>query len=87
MARKSPNTEILKLLCVRSGNECAFPNCNHPIFNDNGLYIAQLCHMNAANIGGQRYDENQSAVSGYESAIKSVDKCRTQLMSELGIKS
>lgn len=60
MARKSPNAETLKLLYVRSGNECAFPNCNHPIFNDNGLYIAQLCHINAANIGGQRYDENQS---------------------------
>jgi hypothetical protein len=60
MARKSPNVETLKLLYVRSGNECAFPDCYHPIFNDNGLYIAQLCHINAANIGGQRYDHAQS---------------------------
>jgi hypothetical protein len=60
LARKSPNAETLKLLYVRSGNECAFPDCNHPIFNDDGLYIAQLCHINAANIGGQRYDDSQS---------------------------
>jgi hypothetical protein len=60
MARKSPSAESLKLLYVRSGNECAFPNCNHPIFNDAGLYVAELCHIKAANIGGPRFDENQT---------------------------
>jgi len=60
MTRKSPNVDTLKLLYVRSGNECAFPECDHPIFNDNGLYIAQLCHIKAANKGGQRFDEHQS---------------------------
>lgn len=60
MARKSPNAETLKLLYVRSGNECSFPNCEHPIFNDDSLYIAQLCHINAANKGGQRYNEKQT---------------------------
>jgi len=60
MARKSPSADSLKLLYVRSGNECAYPTCNHPIFNDNGLYIAQLCHIKAANKGGQRYDVNQT---------------------------
>ena len=58
--RKPPSAETYKLLYVRSGNECAFPGCNHPIFNDDGLYIAQLCHIKAANVGGQRYDENQT---------------------------
>lgn len=60
MARKSPSAESLKLLYVRSGNECAFPDCEHPIFNDKGLYIAQLCHIKAANKGGQRYDATQT---------------------------
>lgn len=58
--RKPPSAETYKLLYVRSGNECAFLDCNHPIFNDDGLYIAQLCHIKAANIGGQRYDEKQT---------------------------
>jgi len=58
--RKQPSAKTYKLLYVRSGNECAFPGCNHPIFNDDGLYIAQLCHIKAANVGGQRYDEKQN---------------------------
>ena len=60
MSRKAPSAETLKLLYVRSGNECAYPDCQHPIFNDNGLYIAQLCHINAANEGGERYDSKES---------------------------
>lgn len=60
MARKPPSADTLKLLYVRSGNECAFPSCTHPIFNDEGLYIAQLCHIKGANEGGQRFDKNQT---------------------------
>lgn len=60
MSRKAPNANTLKLLYVRSGNECAFPNCIHPIFNDKGLYIAELCHIKSANKGGQRYDSHQT---------------------------
>lgn len=60
MARKPALTDVLQLLYTRSGNECAFPGCIHPIFNDEGLYIAQLCHIKSANKGGQRYDANQT---------------------------
>lgn len=60
MARKSPSAKTLKLLYVKSGNKCAFPDCDHPIFNDEGMYIAQLCHIKAAKKGGQRYDKDQT---------------------------
>lgn len=60
MARKSPSADTLKLLYVRSGNEFALPGCEHPIFNDSGLYIAELCHIKAANDGGARFDINQT---------------------------
>lgn len=60
MARRAPRADILKVLYARSGNQCAFPGCVHPIFNDKGLYIAQLCHIEAALPGGPRYNENQS---------------------------
>lgn len=59
MGRKSPITETLRRLYARSGNMCAFPECEHPIFDDNGVYVAELCHIKGANKGGQRYDENQ----------------------------
>jgi hypothetical protein len=58
--RKSPNAGTLRHLFVLSGNECAYPECNHPIFNDDGLYIAQLCHIHAAEKGGQRFNQNQT---------------------------
>lgn len=58
--RKSPSADAYKVLYARSGNVCAFPDCDHPIFNDYGLYIAELCHIKAANKGGPRYDPEQS---------------------------
>ena len=58
--KKMSRKATLRLLYAISGNKCAFPNCDHSIFNDEGLYIAQLCHIKGANIGGQRYDNNQS---------------------------
>jgi len=49
--RKSPSAETYKPIYTWSGNARTFPSCNHPIFNDDGLFIAQLCHIKAANIG------------------------------------
>jgi hypothetical protein len=60
MKRKAPKTNILKILYARSGNECAFPGCEHPLFNDNNEFVAQLCHIEAISRGGQRYNESQT---------------------------
>ena len=59
MKRKSPTEQTLKMLYLRSGNICAFPDCEHPIFDDNDLYVAQLCHIRAAQPNGPRFDPNQ----------------------------
>jgi hypothetical protein len=61
MNRKAPRVDTLKVLYARSGNECAFPNCPYPIFNDKGLYVAQLCHIEAVKKGGPRYNELQTS--------------------------
>lgn len=50
----------LKSLLAKSGNQCAFPNCSHPIFNDNNLFIAQLCHIESVSPLGQRHNPNKS---------------------------
>lgn len=60
MVRKAPKTEVLKKLCILSKNQCAFPGCEHTILNEKGKYIAQLCHIEAAEKGGERYNEKQS---------------------------
>jgi hypothetical protein len=50
----------LKILLARSGNQCSFSDCLHPIFDDNNLFIAQLCHIEAVSPNGQRYNPNKS---------------------------
>lgn len=52
--------EILRILYARSGNQCAFPGCSHPIFNNDNLFIAQICHIEAVSPNGQRYNSTQT---------------------------
>lgn len=60
MARKAPTLSTLRALFARSGNRCAFPGCQHPLVNEDGLFIAEVCHNKAAEPGGPRYDPEQS---------------------------
>ena len=59
-ARKSIKNKVLKSLLAHSGNQCYFPDCIHPIFNEKGLYVAELCHIEAVSPNGQRYRESQT---------------------------
>ena len=63
--------ETVKALLARTGNQCAFPNCDHPIFNDNNLLIAQLCHIEAIAPEGPRFNPNNTTlrVNSYDNLI------------------
>lgn len=56
MTKRTIKSDTIKFLLLRSGNRCAFPNCNHPIFNDDNLLIAQLCHIESVSPRGQRFN-------------------------------
>lgn len=60
MARLSPTKETIRTLFARSGNECAFPECQHELINKKDQFVAQICHIKAAESGGERYDTNQT---------------------------
>lgn len=60
MTRLSIRKEALRDLAIKSKNKCAFPGCDHPILDKNDVYIAELCHIEAAEPGGQRYNPNQT---------------------------
>lgn len=60
MARLAVEKETLRNLALRSRNQCAFPGCTHPIMNDKNELVAELCHIEAAEEGGQRYNSAQS---------------------------
>ena len=58
MARLGPKTDVLRALFARSGNQCAFPGCTQPLINAKNKFIAQVCHIEAASKGGERYNPN-----------------------------
>lgn len=60
MSRLSPRTDALRALFARSGNRCAFPGCTAPLINERNQFIAQVCHIEAAEDGGERFNKNQT---------------------------
>ncbi len=71
MTRQKPKFEVLRALFARSGNQCAFPGCTAPLFNERNQLITQVCHIEAAEPGGERYNPNQSDDErrGYENLV------------------
>lgn len=58
MGRKSIDINTLRYLYGKSGNKCAFPDCNEPIFEDDGTLTGECCHIEAFSAGGARYNPN-----------------------------
>lgn len=57
MKRKKPSEKILRFIYAKSGNQCAFPDCNLPIYEDNGVLTGECCHIEAYSKGGARYND------------------------------
>lgn len=60
MSRQAIRSEVLRALFARSGNRCAFPGCAAQLVNEKNIFIAQVCHIRAAGLGGQRFDAAQT---------------------------
>lgn len=60
MARLTPSTGTIRALFARSGNRCAFPGCTAQLVNERNKFIGQVCHIRAAEQGGERFDKDQS---------------------------
>jgi hypothetical protein len=58
MARIAPTRETLIALFAKSGNVCAFPGCTHELVTTRNIFVGQVCHIEAANPGGQRFNPN-----------------------------
>lgn len=52
--------KTLKRLFGLSGNKCAFPGCNRRLVNQDNAKDSNICHIEAANIGGERYNQNMT---------------------------
>lgn len=60
MSRLTPKTETLRALFARSGNQCAFPGCTQPLINNKNKFIGQVCHIEAALAGGERFNSTSN---------------------------
>ena len=58
--RLAPRPEILREFFLKSGNLCAFPNCTALMMNEQGVFIGQLCHIEAAEEGGPRFNPDMT---------------------------
>lgn len=58
--RVAPTPATIKKLFGLSGNLCAYPTCGQLIIDDSGAIIGQICHIEAAEPGGERYNPNQN---------------------------
>lgn len=57
--RKKYLESTLKRLFALSGNVCYFPDCTQALVEGDKIF-AEICHIGAAEPGGERYDPNQS---------------------------
>ena len=58
--RLQPTAETLRELYLKSGNRCAFPGCNEVMIDENGTFVGEVCHIEGAMPGGERFNKNQS---------------------------
>jgi len=57
--RLEPQKDTLRELFLKSGNQCAFPGCEAVMMDDKGRFVGQLCHIEAALPGGERFNPDQ----------------------------
>ncbi|MEE9118933.1 MAG: hypothetical protein V3U02_10130, partial [Calditrichia bacterium] len=60
MARLSPQIKTLKALFAKSNNQCAFSGCAREMVNANNDIIGNICHIEAAEEQGPRFNKNQT---------------------------
>ena len=58
--RIHPKEKTLKKLFALSGNECSFPDCRQHLVDGDQNLIGQVCHIEAAEEGGERYNPSQT---------------------------
>jgi hypothetical protein len=71
VARLNTKYDTYRALFAKSGNVCAFPGCNEEMVTSRGIFVGQICHIEAAELGGQRYniDSNDEERRSFENLM------------------
>ena len=86
MSRRAPTHSTIRHLFARSRNSCAFPGCAHELVTADGLYVADMCHIEAAEPRGPRYNPNSSDEErrSYENLILLCNAHHRRIDSDVG---
>lgn len=60
MSRLPLKLSDVKKLFALSGNTCAFPECNESMIDKSDTIIGEICHIEAAENNGQRYNKSSN---------------------------
>ena len=60
MSRQRPTPSTIRALFAKSGNVCAFPECEHTLVEDDNLYVGATCHIESAARHGPRYNSDST---------------------------
>lgn len=58
--RLAPKKGTLRELYLLSGNRCAFPGCQEAIVKEDGSIVGEVCHIEAAMPGGERFNNKMT---------------------------
>lgn len=58
--RLQPKDDVTRELYLKSGNICAFPGCHNIMIDECGNFIGQICHIEAAEENGERFNLNMT---------------------------
>lgn len=58
--RLTPKGDTLREIFLKSGNFCTFPGCGQLMMDVDGEFIGQVCHIEAAEEGGERFNPDMS---------------------------
>jgi hypothetical protein len=54
--RLAPTRETIRHLFALSGNRCGYPDCSHPLIDSHANFVAEVCHIEAAEPAGPRFN-------------------------------
>ncbi|HGM7285274.1 TPA: hypothetical protein ACKP7V_001058 [Stenotrophomonas maltophilia] len=58
--RLPPKPSVLRKLYLMSGNRCCYPGCDHLMVDADGDFVGEVCHIEAAEAGGQRFNSDRT---------------------------
>ena len=69
MPSRNYSKQTLKNLFAKSGNQCAFPDCKEKLINSDNALNSDICHIEALNSKGARYNADNREINSYSNLI------------------